>query len=574
MKKSFIFFLLLTCIVLHAQNLDSLYNTYVNNRMGTRINIKLDGISSVIDKPQKCGFGVANELKQNLHRLTTEQQVVLQKLLDRPSTDTSITSPKGYFRIHFDKSNLPDYIPEDVRKNLSSEQLEVYKRIYLDSVAIAADSVYNYEINILKYPQPPSDGTAGGDDKYDIYIVSMPGFYGETLGDESIGQFLYTSYARIDDTFASTNTKRYNGARVTIAHEFHHAIQMGSYGLKKNNNNNLLDVFYHEITSTSMEEFVFDEINDYYFYMNHFFNNPAKSFSKFANRNYDGYDLAIWNLFMKSRFDIDIIKRVWELMKGDRAMNAIANAINERGSSFKKEFSHFALWMYFTGSRAVPGKYFEEAVNYPLVKPIMTSTFLKPETSFDHSSLPLSINIFAFDDNEGGQENSFISLIDNCDISSSIDNPNSTNTFKYRLSNQSSSGFKKIIDGYYSKLESTSDFVFTESNIFNNTPVDNGVVTSEDIEYPFPQPLKLSQHENISLPAHQNASGKADVYIYSIDMDLIYSGVHNIYSMDKTVVQWNCKDNSGNGLASGVYFYFVKSGDNIKKGKFVIIDGI
>ena len=57
-------------------------------------------------------------------------------------------------------------------------------------------------------------------------------------------------------------------------------------------------------------------------------------------------------------------------------------------------------------------------------------------------------------------------------------------------------------------------------------------------------------------------------------MDLIYSGVHNIYSMDKTVVQWNCKDNSGNGLASGVYFYFVKSGDNIKKGKFVIIDGI
>ncbi len=572
MKKSFIFFLLLTCIVLNAQNLDSLYNTYVNNRMGVPTNIKADGIFSVIDQPQKCAFGIANEIKNNLHRFTYGQQIVLQKLLNRPSTDTSIVSPKGYFRIHFDKSKLPDYVPDAVRNNLSSSQLEVYKRMYLDSLAIAADSVYNFEVNILNYPPPPADGTAGGDDKYDIYIVSMPGYYGETVGDETIGEFLYTSYARIDDTFTNTNTKRYDGARVTIAHEFHHAIQMGNYGLKTDNNNNHLDVFFYEITSTSMEEFVFDEVNDYYFYMNHFFNNPAKSFSKFANRNYDGYDLAIWNLFMKSRFDIDIIKRTWELMKNDRAMNAIANAINERGSSFKKEFSHFALWLYFTGKRAVPGKYFEEAANYPLVRPIITSTFFKPETSFDHSSLPLSINIFAFNDNDGGQENSFISLIDNCDISSSIDDPNSTNTFKYRLSNQSSDGFKKIIDGYYSKLESTSDFVFTETNIFNNTPVDSGVVTTEDIEYPFPQPMILSLHENISLPANQNASGKADVYIYSIDMDLIYSGVHSIYNMEKTVVQWNCKDNNGNKLASGVYFYFVKSGDDIKKGKFVIID--
>ncbi|PKN83278.1 MAG: hypothetical protein CVU46_17385, partial [Chloroflexi bacterium HGW-Chloroflexi-8] len=32
-----------------------------------------------------------------------------------------------------------------------------------------------------------------------------------------------------------------------------------------------------------------------------------------------------------------------------------------KGSSFKEEFNKFGLWTYFTNSRAVPGKYFEEA---------------------------------------------------------------------------------------------------------------------------------------------------------------------------------------------------------------------
>ncbi len=572
MRKIFLFASLLTGLVLKAQNLDSLYNTYVYLRTGIPFNPKQDVVLSNESVPQKCGFGIANQIKQNINMFASEQQIVLNKLLSRPSTDTSIVSPKGYFRIHFNKSNLPDYVPENIRKDLSAAQLEVYKRMYLDSLAIASDSVYNFEINVLNYPSPPSDGTAGGDDKYDIYIQYMPGFYGETVGDESIGQFLFTSYMKIDDSFTNTGTKRFDGARVTIAHEFHHAIQMGNYGLKTDNNNNFLDVFYHELTSTSMEEFVFDEINDYYFYMKHYFDNPAKSFSIFSNRNYDGYDLAIWNLFIKSRFDFDIIKRTWDLMKNDRAMNSIAAAINERGSNFKKEFAQFALWLFFTGERAVTGKYFEEAANYPLVKSIMTSAFLNPEISFEHNSLPLSVNIFDFDINSGSGQNKLVSIINNCDISSSIDNPNSTNKFKYTLSNQSSSGSKKIIDGYYSKLESTSGFVFTETNVYNNTPVDSGIVTSEDIEYPYPQPMVLSKHTNISLPAHQNSSGKADIYIYSTDMDLIYSGIHNIFSMDKTFVQWNCIDNSGNKLASGVYFYFVKSGDNIKKGKFVIIN--
>ena len=56
-----------------------------------------------------------------------------------------------------------------------------------------------------------------------------------------------------------------NGARVTVAHEFHHGIQCGNYSPK--NSSSLYrnsDVFYYKLTSTAMEEFVVDVVNDYY----------------------------------------------------------------------------------------------------------------------------------------------------------------------------------------------------------------------------------------------------------------------------------------------------------------------
>ncbi len=46
-------------------------------------------------------------------------------------------------------------------------------KIYIDSVAIAADSAYNFEVNYLGYPPPPPDNGVGGDDKYDIYIENI-----------------------------------------------------------------------------------------------------------------------------------------------------------------------------------------------------------------------------------------------------------------------------------------------------------------------------------------------------------------------------------------------------------------
>ena len=54
----------------------------------------------------------------------------------------------------------------------------------------------------------------------------------------------------IDNDFTSYFSSGINGARVTVAHEFHHSIQGGNYIFRPE------DTFFYEITSTAMEEFV------------------------------------------------------------------------------------------------------------------------------------------------------------------------------------------------------------------------------------------------------------------------------------------------------------------------------
>ena len=136
----------------------------------------------------------------------------------------------------------------------------------------------------------------------------------------------------IDNDFSNHFTTGINGARVTVAHEFHHSIQGGNYIFRS------ADTFFYELTSTAMEEFVFDDINDYYAYIPSYFRNPETPLPLT-----NGYNTATWDIFLRDNFDYDIIKRQWELMPSVRAMFAINTSIFEYGSSFASEYNRYGI---------------------------------------------------------------------------------------------------------------------------------------------------------------------------------------------------------------------------------------
>ena len=107
-------------------------------------------------QPTKCGFGLVAGAQSHFNDFNFEQQNIIQDILSRPDRETSIVSPSGIFRIHYDTTGVhtPDYF----------NGIENTIQLSVDSLAIALDSSYNFEINKLGYDAPPSDGTDGGDD--------------------------------------------------------------------------------------------------------------------------------------------------------------------------------------------------------------------------------------------------------------------------------------------------------------------------------------------------------------------------------------------------------------------------
>ncbi|OGU59629.1 MAG: hypothetical protein A2V66_17850 [Ignavibacteria bacterium RBG_13_36_8] len=549
--NSVLFFLFIFLVSINAQNLDSLFHAFIDVRTDVR-NIKWPVISGSVSS-SKCGFALVNEVKRNFERFSQDQQRILATLLQRPTTDTSIVSPGGFFRIHYDFSgpHTPGYDIEEL--------------------SLSLDTAYNFEVNYLGYPPPPNDVNEGGDNLYDVYIQSLSrGEYGSTYPAQAIGNNRNTSYMVIDNDFRNYFSEGIKGAKVTVAHELHHAIQIGNYVSPFEDSNGFNDIFYYEITSTSMEEFVFDDVNDYYAYMSKYFDNPEKTFST-RNSSLDGYDLAIWNVFIKDRFGYDIIKRCWELIIEYRALTAIAQSIEEYGSSIKEELNNFGVWTYFTANRAKQGEYFEEAANYPLIKPSGVYDFTPPRSNtIMINSSPVSNNFLVYVKSSNGLNDTLVSIITNADVSHGLGSPFTSLGFEYTLLSNQESSATKINNDYYSLINCISIDLLKETNILNNEPVERQ--TSGESEYAFPQPFNYTNpnYNFICIPAIENVDGTAELNVYSISMNLVYSSTKNVIGGIKSFIKWNGLDNQNQKLSTGIYIYVTKSGSTIKKGKVVI----
>ena len=249
-----------------------------------------------------------------------------------------------------------------------------------------------------------------------------------------------------------------------------------------------------------------------------------------------------------------------------RAVEAFSKVLLDYGSSLKVEFNRFGLWCYFTNTRAVPGKYFEEAANYPVITNSMSMDISQP---ISVTTEPVSNNFYEFIDGN----NRLYSIISNVDVQSSISSSATKISLDYYVSSQASSGFRKLNPNYnyYSKIVSQDLTLLAETNILNDIPLNEGEVSVETAGYAYPQPFKYSEHQYLFLPASLNGgSGNVDLYIYSTDMNLVYSGQKRIVATEKIVVPWDAKDSNQHKLATGVYFYVIKCGEDIIKGKFVI----
>jgi len=537
--------------------LDSLYNEFLTLR-SIRANIQIQ--EEVSASYQKCGFGIYSQIKFHFNDFSKDQQRFLEKYLLPPETEKTLVSPSGRFLIHYNESyNKPSY--DSTLSALQNAQL----------VAQIADSVYNFEIEYLHYPPPPKCNSDKGE-KYNIFIINCSPYYGITTPEYFFNGNLASSYIQIHNNYNNFATKGLNAARVTLAHEFFHAIQLGNY--KCYNFFDRSEWFLFESSSTAMEEFMYDDINDYYHYLalsyvDSYFRNPTRHLS-----DYQGYGISIFPIYLKEKHGQRILKSIWENYKNMSAIEALSSGISEVGSSLASEFTTFGSWAYLTGYR----KYyadtlsdsFEEGDKYPLVR--------YTRLDFPLTSFPVKLEVPSISNayyrilvNNGVYDDTIDCIITDTNISGAL--KNSYDNFTLGVYNYPEKGARLITNNCYIGMDFRNNDWFSEAIFLNGRSKYNPEHIISDIDYAYPNPFYYEKHKRILLPADSNVSHEARVYIYTSGMELIAERICPIvYPHNKFVVEWDGLNENGQELKTGVYIFMVKSSSTNKMGKIAIFN--
>lgn len=287
-----------------------------------------------------------------------------------------ISSPKGYFRVHYTLEGIDAVSDIDNNKNGIPD--------YIDSVAYYFDYVYEFEVSILNFNPPPSDNEGGGTPEYDVYIADMmsrDNTYGYTTTETDFpiirpGKITGSmSYIVIDNNYSPTDSyldpesgklKRYqttgiDAVKITAAHEFHHAIQFG-YGQTR-----IWNAAFNEMASVFMEYRIFPKVKDFLSYIRRMFKDlPAHSFTNPDPDTGYAWSAFFIKLYEETQND-QIMLDVWEnISNGMQSFEAIEASLQKHlNSSINEQLNEIADWFYYTGKRSIPGKYFSFASELP-----------------------------------------------------------------------------------------------------------------------------------------------------------------------------------------------------------------
>ncbi len=503
--------------------------------------------------PIKCGLPAISYALSQESSLPAYMRSSLSVVLTRPVMQKSITV--GRFRVFYDTTgaNTPALL------NAFGIRIPGSADAFADSVASIANYVADFETDgSLGYLSPlPVNGTP-----YDIYIEELGALYGfttpETPLDTKPDGGTYSTFITIDNDFVFVKPDSNKGLpalRVTLAHEFHHAVQIGKYAYWVN------DRYFYEIASVWMEDVVFTDVNDYYEYLRSsqgHFQNPGVPFT---SSQLIMYSRGIWGQYVEKRFGREAMRATWDKMVNARPIQAIDLALNSYGSNLRLAFAEWTLWNYFTSGRANPTLYYPEGAFYPVIRQT-TNTFTPPSLTAAGSTGPLSSQYF----NIVTQQDTLTLALANINIDNQ--NPNATFSFAYQLNtNRIDDSYKETGSGVFYKLD-----VPDRTNWYT-WEIHKGIVERVTAAgRAFPNPFRADGSRAVYIPVNSISPVTGTITIFSASMDLMYSATENsVTQPGSQAFSWNGRT-LNNGIApTGMYIYVIDLPDQRLTGKIALI---
>ena len=530
---------------------------------------------SLISLPVKSGFGVNLQVMQLWDTFSDDQKSILEPFMMRPSRSTlpeEFVSQTGLFRIHYTNQGR-NAVPQD-----DSDASGIPD--YVELAATAFDSAYTVEVLEFGFDPPPSDNNVDGPE-WDVYLQNM-WQYGSTTPETKLSSSpdVWTGYLNVENDYAeSFYTKGNNGLRVTAAHEFMHMIHLG-YNLR--DDNGYVDQFLMEMSSTWMEDAVYDNVNDYYQYLgvpymytgNGVFDGGNMPFDTF-NGWYE-YGMSIWFHYLDKRFESqlakgEIMKRVWEALVDVPALEALDRVLYQLNSSFQEELATFYAWNYRTGSRADTDLYYPEGNAYPEM--VLDGQYaFSVDTTINEAINPTAARYFHFTQERDG--NSFVLI----PVNLKWNEADTLNSVVLAIVNgESRENYTAVSESVLVRLVTDEGFhcsAFSETNQgFEYIPsVQISNFSKDDLPASYPNPFLVHQHSAVSFPFYLTEPGFISLGIFTAAGYPVYH--YDIY-MDRAGIQnlkWNGLNDAGNLVAGGIYLYAVWDESGlVRREKFAVI---
>ncbi len=495
----------------------------------------------------------------------------------RPSTQHSLITPSGLFRVHYDTEGRNAVNPDDDDGNGVPD--------YIDLAATILDSIWVLEVEQLGYNPPPSDNGLGGGDEYDVYVIDLS--LGGCLGSVSVYGCAYPgtsgattthSYLEIDNNFTDPSYQQTSGLdalRVTIAHEFHHAIQFGYYAPGAGN-------WWQESTATWMEEVAYPHIDDYLQYLTYFLGEPQRALNSGLPGKNHTYGSAIFSHFLDQRYNRELNRLIWEELSQRKSVHLdhfdrVIRQVEPGGLGVA--MGEFAVWNYFTNNR-YRDPYYAEGNLYPTVptrdiavaaETVVRDTSLVDATGSVYLRLepqlrPGGVDLF-FDANQGAWRRHLLLI-----------GPDSTSV---QLASESPiriagwDQFDEIVLVATAAERTGLAYQHFLAAQFDPSLIDadRPAALATQLEPSYPNPFRPSQHQTAQLVFDLAApSTQTRLSIFSANGDLVWrEELGPRAARENHAEEWDGRNLAGNLVASGIYHLLLEADGTAAKRTIAVV---
>jgi len=364
-----------------------------------------------------------------------------------------------------------------------------------------------------------------------------------------------------------------SGLRVTLAHEFFHAIQVGSIGIWRTATKS--DFYFYELSSTWMEDVVFDDVNDYVYEVRDYLSvSGGRGFRDFQGRalpfttyglpyGYYGYERALFAFFLEAKFGRSLIRDVWSAMKAEPFLGSIESVLRSQGTDFEHEYATFGFWNYYTADRADSVRYYSEGRLYPRFDPHMRTAYNGFYASISSSGSPLSDQHFEF---VSGTDTIHAAILNVNALGAATSSPVPAPLSLTASSDEQGGMRQSLANGTEMSLGVEDPSQWRTLYLLTSTDADARVQSR-----PSPNPLSLAEAPSLKIPLEGAAGTTASVWLLTASLDLAFSGEFPVTDQFGKSVVLVSSSELRSSVSSGVHFLVVRSGDIESTWKIAIV---